>query len=88
MAVTVKVQGRVQGVGYRMSCATEAIRLGVFGWVRNEPDESVSGHFEGTPTAVDALVAWCRQGPRFSRVRSVTTMPASPYAATRFEVRY
>ena len=35
-------------------------RLGVHGWVRNEPDGSVAGHFEGDAEAVDALVDWCR----------------------------
>ena len=54
-AVDVSVQGRVQGVAFRYHTQREAGRLGVHGWVRNEPDGSVAGHFEGEPAAVDLL---------------------------------
>lgn len=61
-AVEVTVTGLVQGVFFRARCAEQAERLGVRGWVRNERDGSVRGHFEGRPDAVDALVAWCSDG--------------------------
>lgn len=48
-----RVSGLVQGVFFRASCAEEARRLGVSGWVSNEPDGTVAGHFEGPATAVD-----------------------------------
>jgi acylphosphatase len=51
-AVDVTVTGQVQGVSFRWYAVREATRLGVTGWVRNEPDGSVAGHFEGDPTAV------------------------------------
>jgi acylphosphatase len=88
VAVSVRVRGRVQGVAYRWYCRLEAERLGVTGWIRNEPDESVAGHFEGPAEAVDALVAWCRRGPSYAHVRQVTTSPAAPAAARSFEIRY
>jgi acylphosphatase len=78
----------VQGVGYRWWCQAEAQRLGVTGWVRNEPDESVAGHFEGAADAVDALVAWCRTGPSYAHVQQVTSVPAHPTGAEKFEIRY
>ena len=62
-AVDVTVTGRVQGVSFRWYTEQQAARLGVAGWVRNEPDGSVAGHFEGEDDAVDALVEWCRQRP-------------------------
>lgn len=40
-AVLVHVTGRVQGVGFRYWTLEEAVRLGIKGWVRNEPDGSV-----------------------------------------------
>ena len=46
-AVSVHVTGRVQGVGFRYHAVEEARRLGVTGWVSNEPDQSVAGHVEG-----------------------------------------
>lgn len=88
IAVTVKVRGRVQGVAYRASCAAQAQRLGLRGWVRNEPDGSVAAHVEGDPSAVNDLVTWCRSGPSYAAVRDVTTLPAPVGSFTRFEIRY
>jgi acylphosphatase len=75
-AVEVRVTGLVQGVFYRAGCAERADRLGVTGWVRNEPDGSVRGHFEGPGDAVDALVAWCREGPARAHVEHVEVTEA------------
>ena len=61
-AVQVKVSGRVQGVAFRWEAQREALRLGVTGWVRNEPDGAVAAHLEGDEQAVDAMVAWCGRG--------------------------
>ena len=85
-AVRVQVHGWVQGVMFRDSCRREADRLGVTGWVRNEPDGSVAGVFEGE--AVDGLVAWCRTGPRGARVERVDVTEVEPSGATRFEIRW
>jgi acylphosphatase len=78
----------VQGVGYRWWCQAEARRLGVTGWVRNEPDESVSGHFEGPADAVAALVDWCGRGPEYAQVRHIATAPARALGSDTFEIRY
>ena len=64
----VVVHGRVQGVAFRHHACLRALELGVTGWVRNLPDGSVEGLFEGDETAVNALVAWCRSGPSTARV--------------------
>jgi len=74
-------------VGFRWSCHQEAERLGVSGWVRNEPDGSVLLVAEGEPEAVDALVDWCRTGPRFARVDEVSTSAREPSGARGFSVR-
>ena len=87
-AVDVTVTGRVQGVSFRFYAEQEARRLGVTGWVRNEPDGSVGGHFEGESAAVDALVAWCRSGPRMARVEHVAVREARDGGARSFEVRF
>jgi acylphosphatase len=87
-AVTVKVTGRVQGVAFRWYTLQEAERLGVHGWVRNEPDGSVAGHFEGDEDAVEALVAWARHGPSYADVRHVAVTEAQPTGAAAFDIRY
>jgi acylphosphatase len=86
-AVEVTVTGRVQGVSFRYYTAEEATRLGVAGWVSNEPDGTVAGHFEGDAQAVDALVDWCRSGPRLARVERVDVRPGDDEGATSFHVR-
>lgn len=79
--------GLVQGVFFRARCAAEANRLGVAGWVRNEYDGSVRGHFEGEPEAVDALVAWCHDGSPGADVEHVDVVETSPGRMTGFEPR-
>jgi acylphosphatase len=84
-AVDVIVTGLVQGVFFRAEAHQEAHRLGVAGWVRNEPDGSVAAHFEGDPDSVDAMVAWCRRGSRRARVDGVDVRQAEATGATRFD---
>jgi acylphosphatase len=73
------VSGRVQGVGFRAAAVDEADRLGgLAGWVRNLPDGRVELLCEGPRPAVEALVAWCRRGPRFARVEAVEVDLAPP----------
>ena len=67
----VTIEGRVQGVGYRVTCARQATAAGLAGTVRNLPDGGVEAIFEGPRPQVDALVAWCRQGPMGARVQGV-----------------
>ena len=69
---TVIIQGLVQGVNFRHYTRQAALRHNVSGWVRNLPDGSVEGCFEGQETDVDAVIAWCRTGPSWSRVDGVT----------------
>ena len=66
--VSVIIHGRVQGVAFRHYTCQEALELGVTGWVRNLPDGSVEGLFEGNEDAVAALVEWCRSGPPAAQV--------------------
>ena len=51
----VRFVGRVQGVGFRWTAAMVARRLSVTGWVRNEPDGSVTAEVQGSPSHVGAF---------------------------------
>lgn len=66
--VSVTIHGRVQGVAFRHYTCRRALELGVTGWVRNLPDDSVEGLFEGNEIAVQNLLEWCRNGPPAARV--------------------
>jgi acylphosphatase len=85
-AVEVRVTGRVQGVSFRWYAVREAGRLGLVGWVRNEPDGSVAAHVEGADAAVEEMVAWCRQGPPAAAVDRVQVEDVAPTGASSFEV--
>lgn len=69
--VLARITGRVQGVSFRAWTQSEAITLGLRGWVRNEADGSVSALLSGPNSAVDAMAALLWQGPPHSRVRDV-----------------
>ena len=60
--------GRVQGVWFREGMRQAAEGLGVVGWVRNRRDGTVEAVVQGPPAAVEAIVAWARQGPEGAEV--------------------
>jgi acylphosphatase len=74
-ALLLSIQGRVQGVGYRDWMIREAQRLGIRGWVRNRPDGSVQALVAGEAVAVGSMIAACRRGPLFARVKQVAEAP-------------
>ena len=84
----VRVEGRVQGVGFRWATMFEARRLDVSGWVRNLPDGGVEVFAQGKATAVDALVDWLRRGPIGASVHRCDVATESPHASlVGFEIR-
>jgi acylphosphatase len=83
----VRARGRVQGVFFRDSVRSEAQTRGVAGWVRNCDDGSVEAVFEGTPSAVSALVDFCRAGPGQSAVASLDVEDEPPDGLDGFSVR-
>lgn len=83
----VEVRGRVQGVGYRQSCAYFAEEHGVSGWVRNRADGSVEAHLEGRGPDLDAVERWCRSGPRWARVDHCTVREVPVEGMSGFRVR-
>ena len=87
MAVRLLISGRVQGVWYRESMRREAVAQGVAGWVRNLPDGRVEAFLEGTPEAVERLVAWAHRGPPAAWVARVESLPAPDGGWTEFSVR-
>jgi len=68
---TCRVVGRVQGVGFRWFTYDAALREGLVGVVRNEPDGSVEVIVEGERMALDRFEAAIRRGPAGARVDTV-----------------
>ncbi|MBX9593043.1 MAG: acylphosphatase [Roseomonas sp.] len=73
-----RIEGRVQGVGYRDWVVKQANRLGLQGWVRNRPDGSVQALVAGEEGAVLMLLSACRRGPILARVDRIDESLAEP----------
>ncbi len=86
--VHVRIDGRVQGVGFRYTTAEEAERRRLNGWVRNLSSGGVEAVFEGPRSAVEDMLRWCRRGPPGSFVRDLhVDWDEAIEHFTRFEVR-
>jgi acylphosphatase len=73
--LNIRVHGLVQGVNFRQAARREALRLGLTGFARNEPDGTVLIEVEGEPAAIEEFVRWCRHGPPAARVDRLETWP-------------
>jgi acylphosphatase len=80
-AVSIRVYGKVQNVGFRFYTVKAAIQFDINGYVKNEPDGSVYIEAEGEPADLDTFRDWCRQGPQWSRVdrMEVQEIPVAGY---------
>jgi len=67
----IKVEGRVQGVGYRYYAMSQARALDLKGYVRNCIDGSVESEVEGDRESVSRYIDALRAGPSFARVHDV-----------------
>lgn len=74
--VKLKIKGRVQGVFYRQSTCKEAAARDLFGWVKNNMDESVEVLVFGPDEKVQELIVWCHKGPPSAQVESVVVEEA------------
>jgi len=82
-----RVEGRVQGVGYRAFVVTRAAALDLQGWVRNGVAGDVHLEAEGPRPALEQLVIDLKQGPPASRVREVHFEWAPVRGYCGFDVR-
>lgn len=69
---SIRVSGRVQGVGYRQFTQTSARAHAVCGWVMNQPNGDVTAVIEGEENAVRNLITCCHQGPQHAEVKRLT----------------
>ena len=69
--------GRVQRVGFRFQAQHAAKQNGVTGWVRNEPDGSVTMELQGTERQIYDVVAEIDSDP-YIRIERMETKWLSP----------
>ena len=63
----IKFYGWVQGVGFRYRARHAAGLYGVTGWVRNDPDDTVTMEIQGTQEQIDQVIMAIERG-RFIRI--------------------
>ena len=85
--VHLRIEGRVQGVGYRAFVEMRAAALGLSGWVRNRRDGSVEAVLQGPPATIDDMLEQCRKGPPGSRVDRFEIIGEGVGCFDGFEVR-
>ncbi len=86
-----RIEGRVQGVGFRAFVRRRARELGLDGWVRNAADGTVEAEATGDRASLDAFEDHLRQGPPAGRVGSLQVRelhePGAPPGGG-FEIRH
>lgn len=83
-----RVEGRVQGVGFRAFTVRTAIEHDLAGFVRNLTDGSVEGRVGGRDSDLDNFLAALREGPPAAVVDVIHTTPVSPRSLPRpFQVQ-
>jgi acylphosphatase len=84
--VRVRIEGRVQGVGFRYWIERVAGELGLAGWVRNRRDGAVEALFCGAADDVAEMLERCRDGPPAAQVTAVRVLEEGGAAPDGFDV--
>ena len=82
------VQGKVQGVFYRVSAKKNAIQCSITGWVKNTHENHVEIMATGNSEQLATFVEWCKLGPSGARVDKVITEQAVHQQFDEFIIIY
>ena len=87
--IRIKLFGIVQGVGMRDYIEREASMMGIKGYVKNLPDNSVECIAEAETDKLDQLINAIKNSPR-GKVESVTTedVPNPQESLNGFSIRF
>jgi acylphosphatase len=78
-AYRVSIKGRVTGVGFRYSTFIKSSEFpSLKGYVRNVAHGEVEVFVQGDEKEVDQMLAWLKEGPRFSRVDQIDCVKTAP----------
>jgi acylphosphatase len=84
--VTVRIEGRVQGVYFRAWTHDTAVELGLDGTVQNLSDGSVQAVFSGPPDKVEQMLRLCADGPPDAKVTDVIIVDEGGAPPSGFKV--
>lgn len=77
-ACKIKIEGRVQGVGFRFFTQDKAQEYGIKGYVKNMYDGSVEVHAEGSEERLYGFVNDLKNGPRMAHVENANVRWLEP----------
>ncbi len=77
----IRVEGHVQGIGYRAFAQQQAVQLGISGHASNRPDGLVEIIAQGDNASITVFIDLLRQGPDPGTVQNVTTIERAPAAS-------
>ena len=83
-SLIVRIEGFVQGIGFRDFLVMAAEREKLDGWVRNRADGAVEALVSGPTPAVENFVGAATKGPRGARVTAVDLTNSTPPAEKGF----
>jgi len=86
--VVIKIYGLVHGVNFRYYTVGEAQNLGLSGFVKNEPDGSVTIVAEGEEDKLKKMIEWAKKGPSWAKVEEIKIKWEEPIGEEGFEVRF
>ena len=82
------IEGRVQGVGFRVSTKMEAESLDIRGSVQNVSDGSVFVIALGEKIAMENFLSWCYKGPSSAIVKKIKVFRGKTEEFNEFRVIY
>ncbi len=82
--VKLVISGKVQKVGYRNWFATQALELGLNGYVRNLPAGQVEAIIVGDVGKIQQIIARSQHGPVHAEVTDIQQLAINP-AEYQFE---
>lgn len=85
--VSIKVSGKVQGVGFRYYTKKKAQECNVNGFVQNKPDGSVYIEAHGEKIDIDTFTDWCKRGPDWARVLDISISELPDKERDGFKIR-
>lgn len=83
------IEGRVQGVFFRVWTRNTAESLGLTGWVKNLANGRVEAVIEGSKDKVEEMIEKCGEGSRIAKVEHLDVIwEKATGEFDTFEIRY
>ena len=76
VSMNIRIEGKVQGVGFRDFAIAQATGYGLKGWVRNRSDGTLEALAFGPRMYVEAFITSCMSGPPGASVAAINVEAA------------